>query len=64
MREIDEDMLLKRFFDDNETYPDAMNTGVAIADGLLKAGAWLSGLLRRARSLIKLRRSQSRPRRV
>lgn len=45
---MDEQMLLKRFFDDNETCPNAMETGIAIADGWLKAQAWVSGMLSRA----------------
>jgi hypothetical protein len=49
---MDEQTLLKRFFDDNELYPDAMNTGIAIGDGLLKAQARLSAMFCRAHAII------------
>jgi hypothetical protein len=52
MRKLDEEKLLKRCLGDNETYPGAVNTGIAIGDGLLKAQAWLSAMWHRAGELI------------
>lgn len=52
MRKIDEEMLLKRCLGDNETYPNAVHTGIVIGDGLLHAKAWVSAMWRRAQAFI------------
>ncbi len=43
MRGIDEEKLLRRTLGDNETYPNAVKTGIAIGDALLKFKARLLG---------------------
>ena len=46
MREIDGEKLLRRTLGDNETYPNALKTGIAIGDLLSKFKARLLGLRR------------------
>ena len=52
MQKIDEEILLKRHLGDNETYPNAVHTGIVIGDELLHAKAWMSAMWRRVQAFI------------